>query len=275
MASDEVYTKVVARKMLQMNRAINVNWTGHVQKTGVTCYTCHRGQPVPTYHWSKDPASQPMTGIMGNRFGQNDAVRRASATQSGPNVVYASLPFDPFTRFLKEKDPTERAIRVAGEVAYPISGQEGATLKETEYTYGLMMHMSDSLGVNCTFCHNTHSFSDWSGSSVQRAVSWAGIRMVRDSNENYITPLTSVFPKNRLGPMGDPFKVNCTTCHQGKNKPLGGISMIGQFPELARAYTPQATPAAAPVVADTGGAPAVATTAVPATTAAVAAPPVG
>lgn len=230
MASDEVYTKVVARKMIQMNRAINVNWTGHVQKTGVTCYTCHRGQPVPANYWTIDPDALARMGIMGNRFGQNNPDKAA--------VVYSSLPHDPFAAYLKVADPSERSIRVAGVSAYPVTGAQGATLQATEGTYGLMMHMSDSLGVNCTFCHNTHSFSDWSGSTAQRAISWYGIRMVRDINEGYITPLTSVFPANRLGPQGDPFKVNCTTCHAGQNKPLGGIRMIDTFPELARIPAP-------------------------------------
>lgn len=38
MASDEVYQKVVARRMIQMTQAINVDWKPHVAETGVTCY---------------------------------------------------------------------------------------------------------------------------------------------------------------------------------------------------------------------------------------------
>jgi photosynthetic reaction center cytochrome c subunit len=45
--SDEKYPKVVARRMLQMTRHINNDWQAHVQGTGVTCYTCHRGNNVP------------------------------------------------------------------------------------------------------------------------------------------------------------------------------------------------------------------------------------
>ena len=50
-ASDSLYTKVVARRMLQMTRHVNTEWRAHVAKTGVTCYTCHRGQPVPAGIW--------------------------------------------------------------------------------------------------------------------------------------------------------------------------------------------------------------------------------
>jgi photosynthetic reaction center cytochrome c subunit len=51
-------------------------------------------------------------------------------------------------------------------------------------------------------------------------------------NQEYITPLAPVFPENRLGNAGDPFKVNCTTCHQGVNKPMGGAQMAKDYPAL-------------------------------------------
>lgn len=45
--SDSLYTKRVARRMLQMTRNINTNYKSHVQDVGVTCYSCHRGLNVP------------------------------------------------------------------------------------------------------------------------------------------------------------------------------------------------------------------------------------
>ena len=57
-SSDVLYTKVVARRMLQMTRHINTDWKTHVADTGVTCYTCHRGQPVPAKLWFA-PATDP------------------------------------------------------------------------------------------------------------------------------------------------------------------------------------------------------------------------
>jgi photosynthetic reaction center cytochrome c subunit len=44
--------------------------------------------------------------------------------------------------------------------------------------------------------------------------------------------LTGVFPAYRKGPMGDPFKVSCATCHQGKNKPMGGYPMAKDYHAL-------------------------------------------
>lgn len=217
-ASDALYTKVVARRMLQMTRHINSGWKSHVANTGVTCFTCHRGQPVPARAWFKDPGPVTAQGMLGNRAGQNDPA---------PQVGLTALPFDPFTPFLDQANP----IRVASTTALPAGNRH--SIKQTEWTYALMMHISQSLGVNCTYCHNTRSFFEWDGSTPQRAVAWHGIRLVRDLNKDYLEPLQSTFPKNRLGPLGDVAKVNCATCHQGVYKPLYGASMLKDYPELA------------------------------------------
>ena len=78
-------------------------------------------------------------------------------------------------------------------------------------------------------------------------IAWHGIRMVRELNTAFLEPLKSTFPAHRLGPLGDPPKVNCTTCHQGAYKPLLGVSMLKDYPELASAKPqPAKTVAAAP-----------------------------
>jgi len=89
MASDEKYTKVVARRMLQMTRTINSQHKSHVAETGVTCYTCHRGQAVPANVWATNPAPKQAGGFAASRDGQNLAHQ--------PIPAYASLPSDPFT----------------------------------------------------------------------------------------------------------------------------------------------------------------------------------
>ncbi|PTT84988.1 photosynthetic reaction center cytochrome c subunit, partial [Pelomonas sp. HMWF004] len=68
-ADDSLYTKVVARRMLQMTQTINADWKTHVGATGVTCYTCHRGHPVPNEVWFK-PLEVPLNTFAGNRAGQ-------------------------------------------------------------------------------------------------------------------------------------------------------------------------------------------------------------
>jgi photosynthetic reaction center cytochrome c subunit len=56
--------------------------------------------------------------------------------------------------------------------------------------------------------------------------------MVRDLNNNYLKPLTPVFPAVRLGPDGDGPKLACVTCHQGVYKPLFGVNIVNGYPEL-------------------------------------------
>ena len=220
MASDEVYQKGVARKMLQMTRTINTGWTSHVQATGVTCWTCHRGQAIPAAVWAMPEPDNLRGNTIGNQMGQNRPIEA---------VAYSTLPSDPFTPYLWG----DQNIRVIGTQALKNSDSK-ASIRETEQTTGLMMHMSDALGVNCAYCHNTRSFGSWSTSTPQRVTAWHGIRMVREINNNYIEVLADVFPASRKGPLGDVLKVNCTTCHQGVYKPLQGVSMIPDYPELAR-----------------------------------------
>ena len=217
-AEDSKYTKVVARRMIEMTRHINTDWKTHVAETGVTCYTCHRGNPVPSNIWFKEAEQDKGADFIGDRAGQNLAAT---------SVGLSSLPSDPFTPFLLG----ELDIRVNSTTALPTGNRH--SIKQAEWTYGLMTHMSSALGVNCTYCHNTQSFANWKGNPPQRAVAWHGIRMARDLNTAYMEPLTSTFPEQRLGPTGDVAKANCATCHQGAYKPLNGQSMLKSFPELA------------------------------------------
>ncbi|MEI7464077.1 MAG: photosynthetic reaction center cytochrome PufC [Burkholderiales bacterium] len=236
-ALDEKYTKVVARKMLQMTRKINSDYKTHVAATGVTCYTCHRGNNIPANIWFKGPTDQPTAGLLGYRAGQNTPSKVANGS---------SLPEDPFTPFLLGS----QEIRVNGDTALPTGNKH--TIKQTEWTFSLMTHMSTALGVNCTYCHNTRSMASWETSPPQRVTAWYGIRMVRDLNNQYMEPITKVFPPHRLGPTGDVAKANCQTCHQGVFKPLYGVSMLKDYPELAAqrpslaASAPEAPTAEAP-----------------------------
>jgi photosynthetic reaction center cytochrome c subunit len=219
-ADDSLYTKTVARKMILMNQEINGNWSSHVKTTGVTCYTCHRGNNIPQNVWF-NPEEKRGGNMLGNANGQNDP---------SSNVGYSSLPNQPFASYLTSKSG---AARVIGDTALPTGNK--ATLQSTENVYGFMMHMSTSLNVNCTYCHNTNNFASWEQSTPQRVQAWHGIQMLKDVNTNFISSLTDVFPANRLGPTGDVAKANCATCHQGVNKPLLGKSMLQDYPYLVPA----------------------------------------
>lgn len=216
--TDNVYTKIVSRRMIEMTRQINGSWSDHVGTTGVTCYTCHQGNNVPEEVWYRNPGPPRAAGFTAGSAGQN-----APAYAAG----LSSLPYDPFSPFLLG----DTAIRTLGDQALP----DGTTLpatKQTEETFSLMIHMSDSLGVNCTFCHDSRAFSDWQQSPPTRLTAWHGIRMARELNNRYIEPLAVELPDTRVGPLGDAPKINCATCHQGMSRPLMGTNMLQHHPEL-------------------------------------------
>jgi photosynthetic reaction center cytochrome c subunit len=222
LASDDIYTKVVSRRMIQMTQNINSQWSSHVGDNGVNCYTCHRGKNVPEYIWFESTfETAGMTTYGGNRMGQNRPDAR---------VAYSSLPSDPFTFYLMSTDSP--SVRLASSGPFP--EPDGADFVRSEYTYGLMMNWSRSLGVNCTFCHMTASFQEWEGATPSRITAHHGLNMVRAMNEEYLIPLGPVYPDNRLGPGGDAPKAYCMTCHQGVNKPLGGADAVSAYPSLAR-----------------------------------------
>lgn len=185
-----IYTKLVARRMIQMTRHINGQYAAHVKNTGVTCYTCHRGKPLPNGLW-----------FYGDR--------------------------DDYLRHYLDRD----GARVVSQTMGP-SNANRSSVKQTEYTYALMISMSQSLNVNCTYCHNSRAFSKWEQSPPQRVQAYHGIYMLRDVNQNYLSPLRPVYPAVRLGPMGDAPKAQCLTCHNNAYKPLYGAQMAKYYPAV-------------------------------------------
>lgn len=158
-----------------MTRHINSDWKTHVADTGVTCYTYHRGQPIPANVWCTGRNQAPAGGMSADSQGQNIAGRAVGLT---------SLPTDPFTPLILRGEE----IRVASTTALPAGNQR--TIKDTEWTYALMMHMSWSLGVNCTYCHNPLVLR-LGRCTPQRGTASLGIRMLRD--------LRGLGSRNQLG----------------------------------------------------------------------------
>jgi len=186
-----IYTKLTARRMLRMVRDINGNYEAHVKNTGVTCYTCHLGKPVPKSTWVYD----------GN-----------------PNQV---------ERYFLDRN----AVRVQTHTV-AASNANRSSVKQTEYTYAVMMKISKGLGVSCNECHNSRAFNSWEQAPPQRVQALHGAEMVRHVNYQYLMPLNAVLPASRLGPMGDAPKAYCATCHNGAYKPLYGYPMAKEYPAL-------------------------------------------
>ena len=227
---DNLYTKVVARRMIEMTRNINENWDGHVnanKTVGVTRMTCHRGQNVPSDIWFK----------MGE---VNMAAAGWSAVQNRvtPLTSYTSLPTDALEKYLLDGDLIGVHDLESRVAARP--GDEGVpTIQDAERTYALMNYVANALGVNCTFCHNTRAFYDGGQVTPQWATELLGIDMVVEMNTEYLVPLQDVYPPERLGPVfADAPKAACRTCHKGYQQPLQGTNVIGNYPELATTGAP-------------------------------------
>ena len=216
-ASDARYTKRVARRMIQMTRQINTHWSKHVAKVGVTCYTCHRGLHVPAQSWVDTDQDKATEGMVVADNGQP------------PNKgmgFFASLPSDSYSALLDKHGQ----IRVQGDTALPTGNR--SSIQQGERTFALMIHMSNALGVNCAFCHNSRNFGGKSSTYPHQLRALYGIHMVRDINNHYISPLAPIFPPERKV-NGKVYKVNCASCHQGVYKPLYGARMVANYPELA------------------------------------------
>ncbi|MBK1732810.1 photosynthetic reaction center cytochrome PufC [Thiococcus pfennigii] len=217
MAAEAPYTKMVARQMLKMTMHTNEAWQKHVADTGVTCFTCHRGKPVPDYTWSKVKE-------------RSIPSKMAPLGQNLPSwaTAMSALPYDPMSLFLEG----DREIRVTGPEALPINKRRVMT-KAGEDTFALMFYISKSLGVGCVYCHDARAFERWDFSRPPRVTAYYAIRHVREINNEYINPLLDLLPANRKGPMGDALKVGCATCHQEVYKPLFGAKMLADYPSLA------------------------------------------
>ena len=221
---EEDYQTIVAHRMIEMTQNINENWDAHVNangEVGVTCFTCHRGQAVPSGVWYNiTPVNQSMAGWSST---QNMATSQSQ---------YTSLPSDALQSYLADYEPIgvhDLDSRVPG-----VPGQDVAAIQNAERTYSLMNYFANSLGVNCVFCHNSRAFYDAAQVTPQWATASLGIAMVQELNLDYLIPLEEVLPPERLGPVhADAPKLACMTCHKGYQQPLQGTNVIADWPDLA------------------------------------------
>ncbi|QJF53319.1 photosynthetic reaction center cytochrome PufC [Roseobacter ponti] len=226
---DALYTKVVSRRMIQMTQNINENWGGHVNavgEVGVNCYSCHRGENVPSEIWFNiSPVNEAAGGWASV---QN---RATSVSQS------TSLPSNALEVYLTDYEPVNVHALESREEGVP--GIDNASIQKTEMTYSLMNYFSNSLGVNCVFCHNSRAFYDPEQITPQWATALLGRQMVIELNQEYLIPLEAEYPEDRLGPIyGDAPKAACKTCHKGYQRPLQGMNVIADWPELATSEAP-------------------------------------
>ena len=248
-AADDKPQKNVARIMLQMTRHLNADWDTHVGAAGMTCYTCHRGQPIPGQAWFPNPPKTP-----------NVYIGHREDWQESADTVRKFFPDNGWAEYFFDDQP----IAVNSETVEP-----GPTLHswpEATRIYEMMMQMTDGIGVNCGFCHQSRAFNDWNQSTPYRWNAWWAIRMTRDLNKNFLVPVWAALPQTRTlerendipviparftGPQGGNGLVVCATCHLGLSKPMNGANMVHDYPGLAPARNPASagTPAAIPAAA--------------------------
>jgi photosynthetic reaction center cytochrome c subunit len=232
-ASDAKPAKLAARLMLKMVRDINANWKQHVQPAGVTCFTCHRGHPVPSEVWFPIPP-QPEKPLVAKQ----DNWREASDT------VRKFFPDDSYYEYLLEDTP----ISVQSSTALP--SNTVASQIVAKRVYEMMMTMSGGIGVNCGFCHNSRVFQSWRQSTPERWHGFDGIKLTRALNRTYMLQLSPMIPETRelLHETGLPVLparetgkqtgngfVLCATCHYAHPRPLDGANMLQDYPGLSAA----------------------------------------
>lgn len=230
---DDLYTKVVSRRMIEMTQNINENWDGHVNgvaEVGVNCYTCHRGENVPSDIWFNiSPVTEATSGWASV---QNRATSLSQST---------SLPSHALEVYLTDPDSYVNVHDLESHVAgVPGLTEDVHTIQKTEMTFSLMNYFANSLGVNCVFCHNSRAFYDGAEVTPQWGLALLGRQMVIEMNTEYLIPLKGTYPENRLGPIyADAPKAACRTCHKGYQRPMQGLNVIADWPELATSDAPE------------------------------------
>ena len=229
-ASDAKPQKVAARLMLQMTQTINANWSNHVAPAGVTCFTCHRGQPIPAETWFPQPPqpARPLIAKQEPYYEAADTVRKFF-----PDAGWAEY-------FVGHENISAQSLSA-------LPDHQVHSLLVNKRIYEMMMQMADGMGVNCGFCHNSRAFFDWSQSTPQRWTAYYAIQQIRDLNNDYLLKLADampvtrvrvhqtslpVLPANQRGILEGNGLAVCATCHYAQPKPMGGANVIGAYPEL-------------------------------------------
>ena len=236
LASDAKPTKLVARRMLEMTRYVNSAWKSHVEPAGVTCYTCHRGQPVPQeVWWPRQPKPQ------------NPFLDKSEAWNEAADTVYGFFPTAGFAEYYLADNPINAQSSTA------LRSNAVANTVVVKRIYEMMMQMSVQIGVNCGYCHNSRALQDWSQSTPMRWVGYYALRLIRDLNRHYLLPLAQTIPQQRVlahqtaipvipayqsGQQAGNALLTCETCHYRLTKPMNGANLVKDYPGLVGTAPP-------------------------------------
>jgi photosynthetic reaction center cytochrome c subunit len=222
--------QAVTRAMQQMTATINTRWRGHVGAQGVTCFTCHRNQAIPPETWfPRTPIQTPAMFARSENWNETaDTVRKF-------------FPDNGWALYFLQDEP----IHVQSVTA--LRSSTVAPQLVAKRVYETMMQMSDGIGVNCGYCHNSRAFADWKQSTPNRWTGHDAIRMMRDINANFLFPKQDFVPQTRallkqnslvIQPdarveASAPGLAVCATCHYGHIIPQVGSAMLANDPGIA------------------------------------------
>ncbi|MBK5933456.1 photosynthetic reaction center cytochrome c subunit [Rhodovulum imhoffii] len=225
-AEGKEYTREITKQCIEVTQYLNDDWDLHNLASdgkGVNCYTCHRGEPIPSDTWTKAGAVN--SSSEGWAAVQNRVLLDNQYTLS----EFSALPVDAQEVFLLDG----ASIKVH-DLESRVAQQPGnPTWQDAERTFSLMNHQANSINVGCVYCHNTRAFYDATQVTPAWSTTTLAQQMLIDINQNFFEPRAELLPAGRLGEMGDAAKVNCATCHKGYIFPLNRTDMVSDWPELA------------------------------------------
>jgi len=217
--SKDPQLQAVTRAMTVMTQTINTKWRSHVGAQGVTCFTCHRNQAIPPETWF--PRTPKQTPAM---FARSENWNESAQT------VRNFFPDNGWGLYFLQDEP----IHVQSTTA--LRSNTVAPQLVAKRVYEFMMQMSDGIGVNCGYCHNSRALADWRQSTPNRWIGYNAIQMTRDIDQHfllnpaalqtreYMKQNSLVIPLDRSVARAAPGLIVCASCHYGHTKPDTGAS---------------------------------------------------
>jgi photosynthetic reaction center cytochrome c subunit len=253
-ASDEIPQKVSARAMLRLVNDVNAefivglpNWRGNY----VQCTTCHNNQPnnlegfgvqfvnsVPPIQVVVDPLDDQGVPITDPALKPAEVAQPVDLKDAILFYVYNYQIWKPF-------DPN---VEESGRGSMALTFEGGPTQEQVTINQNVMNYQSWSLGVGCTFCHNSRNFlafeTDPAGNLANPLYAYNRLKAMRMLQlttwlaENWLeygAIAKDAIPSIREGgaseysyrQLGDGQIYNvpgCYTCHQGNSVPLAAIN---------------------------------------------------
>ncbi|ACL25500.1 cytochrome c-554 Puf2C [Chloroflexus aggregans] len=253
-ASDEYPQKIAARNMLRLVRDINAQfivnlpaWKGNY----VQCATCHNNAPVnmeavgAQFINSVPPIKVTVDPLDANGQPILDPAQKPEEIRGQVLLKDAILYYIYNYQVWKPFDPADPE---SGRGSLALTYEGGRTQDQVTINQNVMNYQSWSLGVGCTFCHNSRNFVAYelnpAGDNVlnpayaynklktQRmlllttwlAENWTKYGAIGKADVPTGKDAASPYSYRRLGD-GQVYNIpGCYTCHRGNNIPLTSIN---------------------------------------------------